>query len=462
MDQDFHYTGTFYAGRAANYDTESAGLIAHAANYIDFMSEANYAGYWSIVENIHGTKYKLDDLTYPRYTFQGGLFGTGTSPEDGLWQSYHFTPGNKRIDGIVPLHTLYNDVTRQIIGDHEIREEANSKYGETHGKMLNRPNSPISRSLAADAIRLCTDDTYLNNMLDRMRGGYLVKNDPNLKRKFKLIQLGVRAHVIADTWAHQDFAGFSHEMNTYKDIDGKWGRQEIKVGSQPNSLNKKLLTSRQSSVFQAVPNGTSYLGHGWMGHLPDCGYLIYKYRPLWKGQACEEHIRDNPTEYNKAWFQLLSLFKSCNGTAELTQDEVNKHKRSITRAITHVPDKYDSAKARETVAKSSNAWMEHMSPQFGLPPIIIKGDKEPDDAMVMKGVMSKPSSVQQTRYGTYVVDASSDIYMFQMAADYHFQYVREFMRRYMEVRFTGTWSKQVGLVSPRIRDVATDNLMKNR
>ncbi|MGF1676865.1 MAG: DUF6765 family protein [Rivularia sp. (in: cyanobacteria)] len=52
MDQDFHYYGTYYAARVGgNYSQEDATLIAKASNFIDFLSNERYAGYWHIVSN---------------------------------------------------------------------------------------------------------------------------------------------------------------------------------------------------------------------------------------------------------------------------------------------------------------------------------------------------------------------------------------------------------------------------
>ncbi|MFY0574397.1 DUF6765 family protein [Cystobacter fuscus] len=96
MDQDFHYYGTFYAARVAGFSKDDASLIGKCANYIDFLSEENYAGYWQLVkETAKSSSYNnVARLEYPRYTFQQGLFSTTTGPEDGLWASFHFPPGN--------------------------------------------------------------------------------------------------------------------------------------------------------------------------------------------------------------------------------------------------------------------------------------------------------------------------------------------------------------------------------
>ena len=96
MDQDFHFHGTYYAAKTGGFNKDEAALIARAANFIDFFSETTYAAYWKLVKDTKKSdNYQVvAHLDFPRYTFQGGLFGSGVSPEDGLWCSYHFTPGN--------------------------------------------------------------------------------------------------------------------------------------------------------------------------------------------------------------------------------------------------------------------------------------------------------------------------------------------------------------------------------
>ncbi|MEH2046160.1 DUF6765 family protein [Nostoc sp.] len=98
MDQDFHYYGTYYAAMTGGYSKEDATLIAKASNFIDFLNNENYAGYWKMVrdtEKRSDQNYQVAaEVDYPRYSFQGNIsvgFNTGSG---GLWASFHFLPGN--------------------------------------------------------------------------------------------------------------------------------------------------------------------------------------------------------------------------------------------------------------------------------------------------------------------------------------------------------------------------------
>jgi hypothetical protein len=91
-----------------------------------------------------------------------------------------------------------------------------------------------------------------------------------------------------------------------------------------------------------------------------------------------------------------------------------------------------------------------MSGDFGTP-TIIDAEKEPDPNAVLSGMLEK--STAWSRYGTYVVHARSDLYLFQIAADYHFHFVRHWLKDKGIRNFTGSWSSQMGPVAPTISDL---------
>jgi hypothetical protein len=185
MDQDFHYHGTYYAARTGGFDKDEATLIAKASNFIDFFSEGTYAGYWKLVSQ---TK-KSDNydvvaqLDYPRYTFQGGSFSTLASPEDGLWCSYHFTPGNYDDPPNTPSHeTVHGQSVANYLPKFETRDTTKGRatlgiynlesLGDLEfGKLLNRPQSALSRQLIMDAIKCATSDARLESILSYAIGG---------------------------------------------------------------------------------------------------------------------------------------------------------------------------------------------------------------------------------------------------------------------------------------------------
>lgn len=160
MDQDFHYYGTYYAARVGgSFSTSQATLIAKAANFIDFLNNGSYGGYWRLVRDTSKRSpdaYKVvGDVNSPRYTFQGTL-SSGVSAEDGLWCSYHFTPGNYADPEGSPSPTdVHGAAVAELLPGHEIRD-VDSSIESAHHKLLNRPQSALSRALVLDAIDCAT------------------------------------------------------------------------------------------------------------------------------------------------------------------------------------------------------------------------------------------------------------------------------------------------------------------
>ena len=469
MDQDFHYYGTYYAARVGGgLDATDATLVGKAANFIDFLSETAYAGYWKLVRESRpkpsGDYTEVGEIANPRYTFQGGLTGTGVSPEDGLWCSYHFMPGNYADPAGTPSPTAVHGfaVARELPAPpkqgvrlhHELRD-VKKTIGVAQARLLNRPQSPLSRALLADTHRSVLDADRLEAILKRAIGASELLPDSRQERlrlvqRFGLILLGVRAHVIADTWAHQDFSGISHEMNTYYDVNGSnWGRQSIDYQDVGGEWKNVVLSSLKHDNLKAVPNGTSYLGHGWMGHFPDYSFAKFRYRPWWRDQSAAPIVRDNPGQYRHAFLELCSLMSKAGGR-EFNPSTQRNALAAAQRAIVSPCEI-----AKSTVcprAHSAVAWQREMQRAgFGPPDDIIDAKLEPDPKAVLPGMVVTSHNV--TRYGTYVVCASSDLYLFQIAADYHFHFVRHYLRQNGILNFTGSWSTKLGPLANTISDL---------
>ncbi len=466
MDQDFHYYGTFYAARVAGFSPGEATLIGKCSNFIDFLHEGAYGGYWRLVRDLQPrapNDYKVvAELTAPRYTFQAGKLSTGASPEDGLWCSYHFTPGNYADpDGTPTLANVHGAFVADALPKpppgnagrfHEVRSTPGITNSEK-AKLLNRPLSPLSRALLLDAINCATDKNRLRKILKHALGSseILPENETVAGQhieRFRLILLGVRAHVIADTWAHQDFSGISDAMNTYWDVNGSgWGRQSIDYQDVGGTWKNVILTFKSHENLQAVPNGTSYLGHGWMGHFPDYSFVKFRYRPCWRRSTDPPFVRNNPEQYRHAFLELCSLFKRARGGMFNPRTEG----QMLELAQTAIANPCEIANKNVCPrAYSSQAWMTAMA-QLGRPDDVIDAKQEPDAGAVLPGVIEK--STAWTRYGTYVINATSDLYLFQIAVDYHFWFVRNFLKNAGIMTFSGSWSQLIGPISPTITDL---------
>ena len=69
------------------------------------------------------------------------------------------------------------------------------------------------------------------------------------------------------------------------------------------------------------------LGHGRAGHLPDYSFIRYKYLPMW-GEY-KEIIKDNPSDYLKAFTQMIYAMKYIRG--DISVFKVNEYDEQTIR-----------------------------------------------------------------------------------------------------------------------------------
>lgn len=469
MDQDFHYYGTYFAAKTGGFSNKDATLLARASNFIDFFTAGSYASYWALVPNeVPQKNYKvLATVDNPRYTFQDNksiLFGV----EDSLWCSYHFIPGNYKHPAATPSKTaVHGKAVSSLLPEFEVRDATGGKsilknyHPEApaymadleFGALLTRPQSSLSLELIEDTVKCFNDDDRIKEIFKYAKGGaYLLKdNDPDVIRRFKLILLGVRAHVIADTWGHQDFCGTKNVMNTYWDVDYDPKSLNIfKMGLGRQSINyrehgqtpwkNKVLSASEADNFKAVPNAVCYLGHGWMGHLPDYSFVEYQYKPCWSNPE-KVVTRNNPEQYRFAWIELASLFHRAKFNTHLQtgsefDDALNKAVNSIS-----APGNLDT---KRTARKSSEmAWLKNNTDH---PEVMIDCDKESDDKLTLEGMLDTAAY----RNGTSYVNVKSDLYLFQIAVDYHFHFVKNYLEEHEIHTFKGGWADREGPLSSNV------------
>lgn len=457
VDQDFHYYGTYYAARTAGLEATVAARIARASNFIDFMHEGDYGGRWDLVSP---DGEELGQVDHPRYTFQAGTLSTGVAPEDGLWCSYHFAPGNyDHIDAPSTIDVHGSAVAGRLPA-FELRD-VRSEMGSHAAPLLNRPQSAVSRALIADTHRCARNTERVEEILNRaVAGPWLLEHHrDDVIDRFRQLLIGARAHVIADTWAHQDWSGINHEINTYFDVSNSWGRQAIEYQDIGDEWHSIVLSVFNHANLQAVPNATSYLGHGWMGHFPDYSFVRYRYKPRWRPSDAAPLVRDNPDQYRHAFLEMCSLFARCGGLDfDPTQYEVEL--AAAARAI-DAPCVIASKDVCPRAA-SSQAWLAEFADVSGSPATadLIDAEAEPDPAARLDGLIDQSSfPISLTPWGSFTVDALSDLYLFQVAADYHFHFMKRWLSTHRLREFTGSWSQHLGPLDASIESIALDQAL---
>lgn len=165
----------------------------------------------------------------------------------------------------------------------------------------------------------------------RYRSKYRLICQPNselLERTVRLAKdkgmqaAGIAMHILADTWAHRNFAGtpslvINNSNRYFYELfpDGD-GYTEKKLtfrhsASAPDDLERSIYTSSLSVTSE---NSIMNLGHGRVGHLPDYCFIRYKYLPAWGGY--EELVKDNPANYHNAFCQMIYAMKYLRGVNE--------------------------------------------------------------------------------------------------------------------------------------------------
>ena len=124
-------------------------------------------------------------------------------------------------------------------------------------------------------------------------------------------------HILADTWAHQNFAGTpsvvinstNHCFYEVLEKDGEWTKRPINFKHTPGDDIENA--GYINSVASGSENNIMNLGHGRAGHLPDYSFARYQYMPAWKDY--DMIFKDNPDDYYHAFCQMIYAMKYLRG-----------------------------------------------------------------------------------------------------------------------------------------------------
>ncbi len=259
MQKDFHYYATYCAARIAGYSHDEGMEICYSAQLVDLCSRTFLAG-------LKGPRAAATtQLQLELMDARTDLVGLQDITR--IWASFHFLPYN--------LHAKVNHAGRRY----------RSKY-----RLICRPNG----ALVADTVELA-----------KRRGTQAV---------------GLAMHVLADTWAHSNFAGTPSLVINNTDYyfyelrqspDGETERP-VRFRHNPGAEDDLERGIYSNSIFQWNENSIMNLGHGRAGHLPDYSFACYKYLPAWGGY--EEIVKDNPTDYYRAFCQMVYAMRYIRGS----------------------------------------------------------------------------------------------------------------------------------------------------
>ena len=255
MQKDFHYYATYCAAYIAGYSHAESLAIGYSAQFVDCCSR-------SLLAKVKGpgaaatTQLQLEMM-------DAKLDPVGLQNVTRIWASFHFLPGD-----------LYAEKKR-------VSRMYRSKY-----RLICKPN------------------------------GSLVKDTVELAKGKSLQSVGIAMHVLADTWAHQNFAGTpslvinNTNYHFYELLEDGQNRN-IEFRNNPSAADDLEKSIYTNSLYQAQENSIMNLGHGRAGHLPDYSFVRYAYLPAWADY--EEVIKDNPSDYYHAFCQMIYAMKYLRG-----------------------------------------------------------------------------------------------------------------------------------------------------
>ncbi len=282
MQEDFHYYATYCAAYLAGHNHEESLQIGYWAQFVDCCSK-------TYIDKVQGPKSAATTQLQTELA-DASTDIVGLQDITRIWASFHFLPGD-----------LYAE-------------------------------RPKRTPLYMSKYRLICD-TNSDLLVDTI----------DAARKGGIEACGLAMHILADTWAHRYFAGTpSFVINDANDfaeiIDTDEGPREYALKFRHNpvaadDIEKKIYTN---SVRQDNEGSIMNLGHGRAGHLPDYSFIRYRFMPAWN--EYEYIVKDNPSEYYKAFCQMVYAMK-CLKNEEIfekdryAEDTVEPYKDEIMAVI---------------------------------------------------------------------------------------------------------------------------------
>lgn len=266
MDLNFHYYVTCSAARKAGFSDADALLIARAARYVDECEDVTVQSIGTIIRD------NLKD-TFETEKVQRAVQAV-------IWPVFHFLPGD------------YEAVEDYLTTQYR-RGQRLSEY-----KLICGPESRLTNKLVQSA-REC------------------YQGSDGEKREKALVRIGIAMHTLADTFAHQGFAGISsYDVNEVYDVM----HLPPGTGFTPEELFtaqfelKKRFTRISYCVpgrYSPAPSKSSFgnLGHGRIGAYVDVPGEVLLYRAQWRDPGSPWILRCNPLEFYCAYLQMTDAMR---------------------------------------------------------------------------------------------------------------------------------------------------------
>ena len=249
MDIDYHFCTMYVLSRWADFGSANAKLIATSAQLVDDnMDDNSFSDQAEEDARAQGIH-----IRYSSQNIWNNLTGKGNLE---VWVPFHFLPG--------------------LAGE------------TTDEKLLCRKHSVLSKALGERLLETTLDNSQFS------------------------FRLGVGLHVLADTWAHQGFAGINASINRV---------QNLIFNASGESIEKMLKDFiNDHKVVADFINSFNPLGHVAAAHCPDQPYL------WWKTKYLFADGRKNWEEFLEASEEIFRILQqvSCVPVTGLSDEQKAK------------------------------------------------------------------------------------------------------------------------------------------
>lgn len=268
MNKDFHYYATYLAALLAGFSKEETDIIAYAAQFVDDCTKSSKPDSAPDRVTCMTTKEMVEMNAKPSSWSRNDKRAFYE-----IWQCFHFLPGNEFY-----TNSYNKDAAK---GKSHFTEYDNELF-----RKMCLPNSIAVKEMIEDVKNYYNTSNYLH-------------------------MIGLRMHVLADTWSHQNFLGTPkwciNDIDTDNveiEADGQWKKASLSVTNSDNLSELKFKNTPVMPSYESV----SYLGHGRIGSIADYGCLKFRYKAFWNDGVTYIE-RDNVEIFSKAFHQMYYAMK---------------------------------------------------------------------------------------------------------------------------------------------------------
>jgi hypothetical protein len=289
MTHDFHYYVTYMCARNAGFDIMTSKKIALCADGVD-------GGDMKFV-NTSGGKYKkvafkdgLNMISYHPLTVYHVTSSVNDDHSMGAsimsipWMAFHFLPSLEVDPRTNPFYIKEID---RAIGKPKKDEGQHPRFSLFELNQSRHLESGLVCSKGSRfAKELIKDTAKLAKQYGRGKLNYI-----------QAAMLGVRAHIIADLFAHEGFAGCRSMAANALNHANTLNESEMKY---------TLDRTKSAAASYVKTTGTSRLGHGQAGQRPDEPFVEYS---IQRKLDNRNFVKDNRDLYGAAVMTLTEVFK---------------------------------------------------------------------------------------------------------------------------------------------------------